>query len=111
MPDRTTVNVDKPNHRKANQVKTLYGDSWPEVLEFYWKHRGNGYMFDKAEPMQEVDMVDMDLTPPGVPTAEEIAAELDSAGVDEKALGEALADYLMNEYHIPEKIASEMGGR
>jgi hypothetical protein len=54
MSDRTTVNVDKPNHRKANHVKMLYDESWPEVLEFYWKHRGNGYMYRKDEPMQDV---------------------------------------------------------
>lgn len=106
MSDRTTVNVDKPNHRKANHVKTLYGDSWPEVLEFYWKHRGNGYMYDKAEPMQELDI---DLTPPGVPSAEEIAAEVDA--LDEATLAAYVADYLVAEYELPRKVAQEVRER
>jgi len=54
MTDRTTINVDKENHTKANMVKEIHGDTWPEVLEFYWKHRGNGYLYDKDEPVEEV---------------------------------------------------------
>lgn len=43
-------------------------------------------------------------------SAEEIAAELDSAGVNEATLAEYVADYLVSEYQLPRKVAEEVRG-
>jgi hypothetical protein len=54
MTDRTTINVDKPTHSEASDVKEEYGETWPEVLAFYAEYRPQ-VDTPGSEPMQEVD--------------------------------------------------------
>ena len=37
--DRTSINVDKDSHEAAGDVKDEYGETWPEVLQWYAEHR------------------------------------------------------------------------
>ena len=39
MSDRTSINVDKDSHEAAGDVKDEYGETWPEVLQWYAEHR------------------------------------------------------------------------
>ena len=39
MSDRTSINVDKDSHTEASDVKDEYGETWPEVLQWYAEHR------------------------------------------------------------------------
>jgi len=39
MGDRTTINIDKAEHRQTREVKAEYDDSWTDVLQFYREHR------------------------------------------------------------------------
>lgn len=37
--NRTTLNVDRDEHRATREVKREYGESWTDVLRFYREHR------------------------------------------------------------------------
>ena len=39
MSGRTSINVDKDSHTEASDVKDEYGETWPEVLQWYAEHR------------------------------------------------------------------------
>ena len=39
MSNRTSINVDKDSHTEASDVKDEYGETWPEVLQWYAEHR------------------------------------------------------------------------
>jgi len=39
MTDRTTLNIDKEEHKATREVKEEYDDSWTDVLQFYREHR------------------------------------------------------------------------
>jgi len=60
MTDRTTINIDKPTHSDASDVKEQYGDTWPEVLQFYAEYRPQVDTLGQ-EPMQDVDTPDMEV--------------------------------------------------
>jgi len=54
MTGRTTINIDKPTHSDASDVKEQHDDTWPEVLQFYAEYRPQVDTLEQ-EPMQDVD--------------------------------------------------------
>ena len=58
MSDRTTINVDKETHSEAGDVKDEFGETWPEVLQWYAEHRGQNGATD-TEAMQVVPVEDV----------------------------------------------------
>ena len=58
MSDRTTINVDKETHSEAGDVKDEFGETWPEVLQWYAEHRGQNGDTD-TEAMRVVPVEDV----------------------------------------------------
>jgi len=54
MPDRTTLNIDKEEHKATREVKNEYNESWTDVLKFYRNHRHELSL--DGDGMQELDI-------------------------------------------------------
>jgi len=60
MSDRTTINVDKGQHEATREVKEEYGDSWPDVLAFYERHRPTVQVGGATDNTQPFDWSEFD---------------------------------------------------
>jgi len=95
MSDRTTINVPKNRHQEAGVVKDEYDETWGDVLAFYRYFR---------EEFPEKPRFDADVSVGGLDETGK------SVEINEVALAEALADYLINGENLPQKVADELGG-
>jgi len=93
MSDRTTINVPKGQHSDARDVKEKYGETWEDVLAFYRYFR---------EEFPEKPRFDAEVSVGGLDEADK------SVEINEAALAEALADYLINGENLPQKVAGEL---
>jgi len=96
MSDRTTINVPKSRHQNAAVIKDEYDETWGDVLAFYRYFR---------DEFPEKPRFDANVSVGGLDESEKSVEP-----VNEAALAEALADYLINGENLPQRVADELGG-
>jgi len=102
MTDRTTLNIDKEEHKATREVKEEFDESWTDVLQFYREHRHELSIPDR-EGMQEFDWSEFDQRLQDHLVEWELTVDmdqldLDSVGMDENDVENIIEHYLENNW-------------